>query len=192
MIGDMVGVLGLLLFGIVLGDAFETIVLPRRVQRRVRLARMFYGTTWQAWASIARRIRKPSRHDNFLSYYGPLSLLLLLGVWAVILVMSFAMMHWGFGTHPEGPEGQATFGGVIYMSGNTLFTLGMGDVRSESTLGRVLTIAEAGTGIAFLALVIGYLPVIYQAFSRREANISLLDARAGSPPSASELLRRHA
>jgi hypothetical protein len=33
--------------------------------------------------------------------------------------------------------------------------------------------------------------VIYQAFSRREVVISTLDARAGSPPSATELLRRH-
>jgi hypothetical protein len=78
------------------------------------------------------------------------------------------------------------------MSGSTLFTLGMGDITPSSTLGRFLTITEAGTGIAFLALVIGYLPVIYQAFSRREASISLLDARAGSPPSATELLRRQA
>src|SRR5205085_6811972 len=84
------------------------------------------------------------------------------------------------------------FGGALYMSGSTLFTLGMGDITPQSTLARALTVAEAGTGIAFLALVIGYLPVIYQAFSRREINISLLDARAGSPPSAGELLHRHA
>jgi hypothetical protein len=50
---------------------------------------------------------------------------------------------------------------------------------------------EAGTGLPFLAMVVSYLPVLYQAFSRREAHISLLDARAGSPPSAGELLRRH-
>ncbi len=191
MIGACVGGLGLALLLVVLWDAFETIVLPRRVQRRIRLARLFYRTTWHFWGAIARRIRTSSQRDAFLSYYGPLSLLLLLGVWAVILTTSFALMHWGFATTLVGPEGPTNFGGALYMSGSTLFTLGIGDITPRSGLGRLLTVAEAGTGIAFLALVIGYLPVIYQAFSRREANISLLDARAGSPPSAAELIRRH-
>jgi hypothetical protein len=49
---------------------------------------------------------------------------------------------------------------------------------------------EGGLGFTFLALVIGYLPVLYQSFANREVRISLLDARAGSPPSAGELLIR--
>jgi hypothetical protein len=77
------------------------------------------------------------------------------------------------------------------MSGTTFFTLGLGDVVPRTGAARALTVIEAGTGFAFLALVISYLPVLYQAVSRREASISLLDARAGSPPSAGELLHRH-
>src|SRR6266545_976991 len=138
-----------------------------------------------------RSRRLSYRGDAFLSYYGPLSLLLLLAVWAAILIVSFALLHWGFGTMLVGPDGPADFGGALYMSGGTFFTLGIGDITPHTTLGRLLTDVEAGTGIAFLALVIGYLPVIYQAFSRREASISLLDARAGSPPTAAELLRRY-
>src|SRR5437773_1106421 len=57
-------------------------------------------------------------------------------------------------------------------------------------LARALAVAEAGGGFGFLAIIIGYLPVLYQAFSRRELTISLLDARAGSPPSASQFLFR--
>jgi voltage-gated potassium channel Kch len=192
MIGACIGVLGLALLFVVLWDAFETIVLPRRVQRRVRLARLFYGVTWRLWAAIGRRMRPSPGRDAFLSYYGPLSLLLLLVVWALILILSFTLLHWGFATALVGPEGTVNFGGALYMSGSTLFTLGIGDITPRSPLGRLFTVAEAGTGIAFLALVIGYLPVIYQAFSRREASISLLDARAGSPPSAAELLIRQA
>ncbi len=67
----------------------------------------------------------------------------------------------------------------------------MGDVTPASPLARFVTVLEAGIGFGFLALVIGYLPVLYQSFSRREVTISLLDARAGSPPTAFELLRRH-
>lgn len=192
MIGACIGVLGLALLGIVLWDAFETIVLPRRVQRRMRLTWLFYTSTWHFWVMIARRIRAGRKREAFFSYYGPLSLLLLLTLWALFLLLGFTLMHWGFGTVLIGPEGQVSFGGSLYMSGTTVFTLGIGDIIPRSTLGRMLTVAEAGTGIAFLALVIGYIPVIYQSFSRREASISLLDARAGSPPSAAELLHRHA
>ena len=77
------------------------------------------------------------------------------------------------------------------MSGTTFFTLGLGDVTPRTSLARVITVAEAGMGFGFLAIVIAYLPTLYGAFSQRELNISLLDARAGSPPTAAELLRRH-
>ncbi len=76
------------------------------------------------------------------------------------------------------------------MSGTTFFTLGLGDVTPRAPLTRLVTAVEARTSFGFLAIVISYLPVLYGAFSQREVNISLLDARAGSPPSAGELLRR--
>jgi Ion channel len=189
----IVTILGIALLLIVLWDSFETIVLPRRVRRRLRLTYMFYTITWRFWSATARRMRISDRRDGFLSYYGPLSLIMLLGIWATSLSLGFAMLHWGLSSTLLDANGdEIGFGGALYMSGSTLFTLGMGDITPHSTLARALTVAEAGVGIAFLALVIGYLPVIYQAFSRREINISLLDARAGSPPSAGELLRRHA
>ncbi len=182
----------LLLLFFVLWDAFETIVLPRRVSRRFRLARFFYRLTWPPWRALAR-LRKPGiARENFLSVYGPLSLLLLLGLWATALVFAFALLHWGLGTQLRVPAGLQGFAADLYYSGTTLFTLGLGDVTPTSGSDRILTVAEGGTGFGFLALVIGYLPTLYQAFSRREVNISLLDARAGSPPTAVELLRRQA
>jgi hypothetical protein len=186
------GLSGLLLIFVALWDGFETIVLPRRVRGRVRLARLFYNGTWAYWSAAVRRVRSGDRRDNLLSYYGPLSLILLLAVWAVMLVLGFALVHWGCGSKLGTSQAEVSFSGALYMSGSTFFTLGMGDVTSHTGLGRFLTVAESGTGIAFLALVIGYLPVIYQAFSRREITITMLDARAGSPPSAVELLRRYA
>ena len=91
----------------------------------------------------------------------------------------------------QAPEKVMGFGGYLYVSGTTFVTLGFGDITPLSRLGRALAVFEGGTGLGFLALVIGYVPVIYQTFSRREINISLLDARAGTPPSAPELLIRH-
>lgn len=184
-------VAGLLLFFAILRDSFETIVLPRRVSRRFRLSRWFYLSTWMLWSTIARKIRPGNRRETYLSYYGPLSLLLLLAAWAFFLILAYALFQWGVSDPLQAPEKQQTFWTYMYMSGTTFVTLGYGDVVPLSLLGRSLAVGEAGTGFLFLALVIGYVPVIYQSFSRRETQISLLDARAGSPPSASEMLRRH-
>jgi hypothetical protein len=136
-------------------------------------------------------MRPGKRREKYLSYYGPLSLLLLLSVWASSLIVGFAMLQWALGSEMSAPEGAATFGTDLYMSGTTFFTLGLGDVMPRTPLARAVTVVEAGTGFGFLAMVIGYLPMLYQAFSQREVIISLLDARAGSPPRAAELLRRH-
>ena len=188
------GVVGAVLLATVLWDAFETIILPRRVSGRIRLTRLFYRATWIPWRAAARALSGRKR-DVFLSIFGPLSLILLLALWAVGSVFSFGLLQWAAGSAMrvagDGGGGAPGFWSDMYMSGTTFFTLGLGDVVPRTALAKTLTVIEAGTGFAFLAAVIGYFPVIYQAFSRREVAISLLDARAGSPPSAAELLWRH-
>jgi hypothetical protein len=177
---------------LVLWDAFETIILPRRVTRRLRLTRLFYLTTWRFWSALGRHLSPVARREGYLSYFGPLSLLLLLVIWALGLIFGFGLLELGLGSELVGPEGPVSFWTTVYASGSNFFTLGIGDVTPRNGVGRVLVILEAGTGLAFLALVVGYVPVLYQAFSRREVYVSLLDARAGSPPSATELLQRYA
>ncbi|HTR20502.1 MAG TPA: ion channel [Gemmatimonadales bacterium] len=186
----LAGVLGASLLMAVLWDAFETIILPRRVHRRFRITRLFYKTTWRVWRGAARLVAH-RRREEFLAVYGPLSLLMLLGLWATGIVVAFGILQWAAGSGMSLTGGAAGFASDVYMSGTTFFTLGLGDVVPVTTLAKTLTVIESGTGFAFLAVVIGYLPVTYQAFSRREGPISLLDARAGSPPSAGELLWRH-
>ena len=188
----LIGIVGVLLIAIGLWDVFETIVLPRRVTRRVRLTRLFYQLSWMPWSAIAHTIQKKSkRREIFLSVFGPLSLLALLVVWAVTVVFGFAMVHWAIGSRVGAIGTKAGFFTDLYYSGTTFFTLGLGDIAPVSSTARAITVMEASIGFGMLALVIGYLPVLYQAFSRREVNISMLDARAGTPPTASELLRRH-
>jgi hypothetical protein len=131
------------------------------------------------------------RRDTWLSFFGPLSLLLLLSIWAFGLITGFALLHLALRSAVPVHGGDAGFLVDLYMSGTTFFTLGLGDVVPVGSTARFLVAVESGLGFAFLALVIGYLPVLNQSFSRREVSISLLDARAGSPPTASEMLRRH-
>ena len=182
---------GLALVLLVLWEAFETIILPRRVTRSFRLARLFYRASWTCWAAIGRRIRSTRRRESYLSYFGPLSLLQLFSLWAGLLIVGFAMLHWVAGSTVNRPGVLGTFRSDLYLSGTTFFTLGLGDLTPQTTWGRLVTVAESGTGFGFLAIIISYFPTLYGSFSQREVNISILDARAGSPPTASELLRRH-
>src|SRR5206468_3900173 len=147
---------------------------------------------WRLWKLGATPIRSSGRREAYLGYFAPLSLLLLLNLWAFSLVMGFALLQWSLGLALKTPDQAPTVWDALYMSGSTFFTLGLGDIVPTTGLARALTVVEAGVGFMFLAVMVGYLPVLNQAFSRREVNIVLLDARAGSPPTAAELLRRHA
>jgi hypothetical protein len=177
------------IFAIML-DAFEAVVLPRRVTHRYRFARLYYQITWRVWFTMARLFRANRSRQSFLSVYGPLSLLLLFTSWATILIIGFGVLHHALNTasYPNGAP--ADFGEYLYLSGGIFFTLGFGDLVPVTSFGRLLSVAEGGLGFGFIALIISYLPALYQAFSRREVTISLFDARAGSPPTAAEFLRR--
>ena len=182
---------GCILVFTILLDAFETVVLPRRIQRNFRITALFYRATWVRWMRIAQHIKSNSRREGFLAYYGPLSLLFLLGFWALGLIFGFACVQYGLGEHLLlNTNEKLTFGKLVYHSGETFFTLGYGDIVPSNAAARALAVMEAGMGFAFLGVVVGYLPVIYNSFATREIEISLLDARAGSPPSAADFLGR--
>jgi hypothetical protein len=183
-------ILGVVIIFSVLLDAFETVVLPRRVRRQFRITSWFYRRTWIPWRRLASHVQSAGRRENFLGYFGPLSLIFLLALWALGLIFGFALVQYGTGGHLQLGNEPITFGRLIYHSGETFFTLGYGDIVPSSGIARALAVFEAGMGFAFLGVVIGYLPTIYSSFSRREIEISLLDARAGSPPTATELLTR--
>lgn len=178
-------------------DAFQTIILPRRPSGRLRITRFFFIATWGPWSAIAKRVKDKNFREEVYGIYGPLSLILLLALWAFLLVVGFALLFFAIGSPFQDMTRAAASDFVqhlrsdLYVSGTTLFTLGLGDVLPHSVAARGLIICEAGVGLGFVALVIGYLPVLYQAFSKREVAVALLDARAGSPPTAGELLRRH-
>jgi hypothetical protein len=187
----LAAIIGAVLILLVLWDAFEAIIFPRRVTRRFRLVRAFYHYTWSAWLTLVRSI-SPGRHrETLLSIYGPLSLIVLLSFWACVLIFGFGLLYWAFGAAIKSTGMGVSLWTCLYFSGTTFFTLGLGDVTPTTPLTKLLTATEAGVGFGFLAMVIGYLPALNQSFSRREVSISLLDARAGSPPTATEMVKRH-
>jgi hypothetical protein len=184
-------ILGVALIATILWDTFETIILPRRVTSRVRLTSLFYRSAWVPSSFIARLISSGRQREKILSLFGPLSLFVLLGIWAAVLIFGYTLVFWGTQSPLTVTGEQTPFWTYLYLSGVTFFTLGYGDVSPAAPFGRLLAVIETANGFGLFAVVISYLPVLYQSFSRREASISLLDARAGSPSSAVELIRRH-
>lgn len=182
---------GIVLLVSILVDAFEAVALPRRVKHGYRLSPLFYRASWLVWRALARFLPERRWRAGFLSVFGPLSLFALLALWALGLITAFAMLHWSRQSALSIP-GQSAIGFIdyLYFSGTNFFTLGYGDIVATGVVGRAFGVAEAGVGFGFLAIVISYVPVFYQTFSRREITISLLDGRAGSPPTACELIHR--
>ncbi len=180
---------GLALIAVMLWEAFETILLPRTATRLFRFTRLFFRLLWLPWEALGCRIAPGANRERFLGLFGPLSILLLIISWAVGLLVGFGLLQWALLPAPR--HGLDELETSLYLSGTTFFTLGLGDVKPETPLARLAAMIEAGLGFGFLASIISYLPVIYGAFSLREVTILRLDVRAGSPPSAAELLRQH-
>jgi len=186
----LAALIGLMMIGIALREGFETIVLPRTSIQGMRLTRIFYKQGWSAWSKGSFKL-PVERREGFLSAFGPLSLIGLLVLWAVFLVLGFGLLQWSQ-VNSFAPKSSLNLISAIYLSGTTVFTLGLGDIIPTQPFSRFVAVLEAGTGFGFLAIVIGYLPTLYQSFSRRETIISMLDSRASSPPSSAELLSRYA
>jgi hypothetical protein len=187
--------IGVVFLAVVLLDAFQTIILPRRPAGRLRITRLFLLATWIPWRTATRLLPSRRVKDQLYSVYGPASLLALIVMWAVLLIFAFGLMFYGLGTPFHDSLGTVSeFGRLrdcLYASGTTLFTLGLGDLTPTTLDARALMVVESGVGLGFVALVIGYVPLLYGTFSRREVAVALLDSRAGSPPTAGELLLRH-
>ncbi len=184
-------IIGIVLVALALSDAFETVIFPRRVTRRLRLTRLYFRYSWRIWSSSIAWMVSGRRRESLLSLYGPLSLPLLLALWAFMLISGFALLFHTFGPLAGAGEPSPGFLNALYFSATTFFTLGLGDVIPATPHARLLAAMEVGVGFIFLAMIIGYFPALNQSFSRREISISLLDARAGSPPTAAEILRRN-
>ncbi len=166
-----------------LWDGFATIILPRTVAPMRRYSGRFYKRTWWLWSGIGRRIRQPDLRLSFLSIYGPISVMALIIIWAGLMIGAFALIYHGLGPRFQADRGPMGFGALLYMSGSTFLTLGIGDITSADPLARFVMILETATGYMFLGLMITYMPLLHQAYAAREVGNLLIHARAGNPSS---------
>src|SRR4029077_6291942 len=124
---------------VILHDAFEVMLLPRRVKSRLRLVRLFFCFTRVIVSGFAPRIDSDDRRHNYLSLYGPLSMVWLLVVWAGGLVLAFATLFWAL---DSSQSGRRSWPDQIYFSGVTFFTLGYGDVLPHTRVQKLLAVLE--------------------------------------------------
>ncbi len=174
----MLFVAGLVLVGVVLDSALRTFVLPRGVV--VRLTRIVSVMVRRVFDLRLRWARSYEARDRVMALYGPIAMFVLVMLWLIVVLAGFTMIF----VAVEGVSWKEAF----IQSGSSMFTLGF-----EPPIGfwaATLGFVEAGIGLGLLALLIAYLPTIYGAFSRREVLVAHMAARAGSPPSAVDLLRR--
>ncbi len=186
----IVAIAGVLLVVLILWDVFVVLVLTRRATRQFQFTYALAALFRSIYAAVGRSIHDRTRREQYLSVFGPLFLFLRFAVWAVGLIVGYAVLQWTGGARVTAPEGSASFTTILYFSATNFFTLGLGDVVPQTALSRFLAVTEAATGFGFLGLLVSYLPAFYQDYARREIRLSMLDEWAGSPPSAGELLRR--
>ncbi|HEX9765573.1 MAG TPA: hypothetical protein VGA36_02345 [Nitriliruptorales bacterium] len=159
-------------------SAIRTVVLPRGVRSRV--ARLLFGGVLILLRLVARAQTSFASRDSTLALVAPIGLLLLPVAWTVMTWFGYSLWFWAAGVDP--------LADAMTLSGSSLLTLGF--ARPVGALQTVLTFTEAMFGLGLIALLIAYLPSMYNAFNRREASVALLAVRAGDPPTAVEMLTR--
>lgn len=163
--------LGLLLVASVTADMVNTLVTTTTHGGRYWLTRLVYSRAWRLIRTTAARLPSQSMKEGLLGVFAPVSVLLLLVTWVVVQIVGFGLVWWGLG----GVEGAESLFDAIYYSGVVYFTLGFGEVVPTDIVPRVGALVEAMSGVLTTALVIGYLPALYSAYSDREQKLMTLD-----------------
>jgi hypothetical protein len=169
---------GLLIVVSTVLSAIETLVVPRAIP--LRITRTVFLVMRAVFGLRGKRAKSFRERDRDMALYGPISLFTLAASWLTLTGLGYVLMYWALGVRPW----RAAFS----LSGSSIFTLGFAAPRSLPTT--VLAFSEAIFGIGLLAMLISYLPSMYQSFSRREAAVAALDVRAGTPPTAAGMLTR--
>jgi len=174
----LVFVTGLFTVIFTLFSALSTFVLPRAA--RSQLNRVVFGLLRRVFDFILHFAKSYERRDAIMAYYAPIAVMLLVPTWYILILLGYGMMYWALGMGDPFA--------VFQLSGASLISLGFN--ASKSLFITILVFSEAMIGLILVAMLIAYLPTMYSAFSRREQVVNMLEVRAGSPPSASEMLQR--
>jgi Ion channel len=177
---------GVVLLAAVSFDLFQSVVLPRPAARRIQLARLIVRPMWRVWRWLFLRGSKVERTEARLATFGPLALITLFAVWGFALVIAYSLMIYAVRDQFRPPL--LDYATSFWVSGTTLVPLAYGDFVPEQGVSRILIFLESASGVGVAALAITLLFELYGSFRSREESVVALDALAGAPPSAVQLL----
>jgi len=174
----LIFLLGISIVAATLLSAVRTFVLPRSAPDQLTrlvfiVVRFFFNLRLRFTHTYLQR-------DRIMAFYAPISLLLLLPTWLTLVMVGFGCMYRALDF--------SSWDNVFRLSGSSLLTLGTSS--SSGFISTLLSYLEATIGLILVATLIAYLPTMYSAFSRREAAVSLLEVRAGNPPSIAPMIER--
>jgi hypothetical protein len=158
--------------------AIRTFVLPRSAHSL--MTQLVFNLSYRVFRGLAKRSRTYARIDGVMALYSPVTLLILPLVLLASIMVGFGLMFWALGP--------MDFLRALQISGSSLLTLGFANYDETGYL--LLEFLEAAIGMILIAMLISYLPTMYAAFTRRETLVTLLEVRAGSPPSPVEMIAR--
>lgn len=175
----LAGLGGAALVALTLQSAIRTVVVPRA--ESVAITQAVFTSTRRLFNTLARLRNDPAWVDRVMRLYAPVVLLALPLVWLAMFFLAFAMLLWAVG--------EGTFPTALELSGSSLLTLGFS--KPETAAGLLLAYVGAALTIAIVVLLlVTYLPTMYSAFAERERQVTMLETRAGTPPSAVEFITR--
>lgn len=182
-------IVGLALISFIALDVFDAVLLPRPSARRWRLARLLVRTSWPIWRGAGRRMGMGERRDRFLGVFAPLSVVILLGCWLVLVIVGFGLLLYAFRSQiSPAPD----FPGATYEAATAILTLGFTTTLPNGPGARIIALTGAAGGLGLVAVVITYLFMLFGSFQRRETLVVALSARTGTPPSGVALLESFA
>ncbi len=180
--------LGVALIALTLNDVFQSVIVPRAVGRHFRFSFILWDAAWKAWPVLAWRIhpRNDDAREDFLAFFAPLLLVLMLVLWAVVMLLGYGCIFWALRYHIR-PIPQ-TYWQTVYFAGSAFFTIGFGDFVGTSGWTRLISLVAGASGFGVVSVTTAYLFAIFGFFQAREAFVDTVGAQAGSPPSGVGLI----
>jgi hypothetical protein len=174
------GILGVIVLVSTVGSILRNLVVPRGVDS------ILIRTLWRIIRGLLHALAQPFRtylaKDKLLAWLAPMVLITTLLWWLVALFVGYGLMLYAFS--------HLALVDSMREAGSSLLTLGFASTRRGQLT--VIDFMAAVTGPLVIALQIAYLPTLYNAYNRRETEVTLLQSRAGEPAWGPELLARQA
>ena len=186
----LIALAGIFLILVTLRDVFQSVIVPRAVDRRLRISYFLSRWLWGIWPKLSWAYRDEGKREDFLGTYAPFAMVALLMAWVFTLIVGYGLVFYAM--RDQFHQRPINVWTAMYYAGTTLLTIGFGDYTARTGLARLVSLAAGASGLSVVAVVTAYLFAIFGSFQQREVFVTYLGTRAGAPPSGLGLIAVHA